>query len=218
MKKTYLLPLLSLLLGACGSQPEETHAPDASTDTAEARVDEQLRTAREHGLLDTSGTPPLGTREEGTFTEEFPEADLKRASGAAAPDFSLATLAGDPFRLSEKRGQVVVVNFWATWCPPCLKEIPDLVAMQKELGGQGVQIVGVSEDEEGFAAVRPFATRMNMNYPVVIDEAGKVAASFGDFEVLPTTYVVDRQGRLRYFGHGMITREKLRPILLGLLE
>ena len=71
---------------------------------------------------------------------------------------------------------MVLLNFWATWCIPCRVEIPDLVRLQQELGGQGLQIVGVSTDEEGFEVVRPFAEEMGINYPLVVDTGASVIA------------------------------------------
>jgi cytochrome c biogenesis protein CcmG/thiol:disulfide interchange protein DsbE len=134
-----------------------------------------------------------------------------------AADFALPTLAGDTFRLSEQRGKVVVLNLWATWCGPCRYEIPDFIALQQELGPQGLLFVGVSLDEEGEAVVRPFAAEYAFNYPVLLDD-GTVAETYGPVTVMPTTYIIDRQGKLRRYAPGMLLKEALRPVLMELLE
>lgn len=133
-----------------------------------------------------------------------------------APDFTLPTLEGGTFDLSEHRGEVVVLNFWATWCGPCRIEIPDFVRLQEELGDEGVQFVGVSLDEAGFEVVRPFAEEFGINYPLVVDD-GALAEQYGGVYGLPTTFIIDREGRVRRAVPGMMTEEMLRPMLEELL-
>ena len=134
-----------------------------------------------------------------------------------APDFALATLSGETFRLSEQRGKVVVLNFWATWCPPCREEIPDFVALQHEFRDRGVVFVGVSEDEEGEAVVRPFAEEYGINYPIVFDD-GTLTTRFEGVTGYPTTYLIDQEGRILAYMPGGLTQAELRPILLRLVD
>lgn len=129
-----------------------------------------------------------------------------------APDFALATLSGDTFRLSEHRGKVVVINFWATWCAPCRVEIPDLIRMQELLEGDGVQFVGISLDDEGKEIVETFAQEANFNYPILLDD-GSISEKFGGVYALPTTVIVDRKGMIRHRIPGMVTSTYLMPIL-----
>jgi peroxiredoxin len=134
-----------------------------------------------------------------------------------APDFERTTLAGDVFRLSAHRGQVVVVNFWATWCAPCRIETPEFVALQDEFREMGLLFVGVSLDEEGFEAVRPFAEEFGVNYPLVIGDEHLVE-QFGGLQGLPTTFLIDRSGRIRYGMTGLAGRGHLMPLIRELLD
>lgn len=140
-----------------------------------------------------------------------PDVDLPE-SGPAAPDFELTTLEGDRFRLSEHRGEVVVLNVWATWCPPCRVEIPGFVELQEEYRDEGVTFVGLSVDEEGFDAVGPFAERKGMNYPQLASQ--RVAYRlYGDADSVPRTYLIDKQGRIRYMHVGLLLKGALAPML-----
>lgn len=129
-----------------------------------------------------------------------------------APDFTLKTMNGEPFTLSKHEGKVVVINIWATWCAPCRKEIPDFIKMQRTMKEQGVLFVGVSIDEEGWDAVRPYAQKMDINYPVVVDD-GSVFKGYGPFRLIPTSYIINKKGQLEYVAPGMLTERKLKPIL-----
>lgn len=133
-----------------------------------------------------------------------------------APDFALETATGETFRLSEHRGEVVVMNLWATWCPPCRHEIPDFVALYDEYEDDGLTVVGVSLDEGGWADVRPFAEEMGIRYPVVVDD-GTVDGIYGPTASLPTTFVIDRDGNVAHYVPGMILRDQLEPLLRPLL-
>ena len=134
-----------------------------------------------------------------------------------APDFEIATRSGEPFRLSDHRGEVVVLNLWATWCPPCRHEIPDFIALQEELGDQGLTVVGVALDEGGWDAVGPFADEMGINYPVAVDD-GTVDGLYGPTVSFPTTFIIDREGNVAHYVPGMILRDDLEPLLRPLLD
>ena len=133
-----------------------------------------------------------------------------------AVDFERPTLTGGPFRLADTRGDVVLVNVWATWCLPCAVETPDLVALHGELRDQGVRFVGVSVDEGGFDDVRPFAEQYGIDYPLVLDD-GTFLDPYGGSVALPTTLLLDRDGVVRYRLRGLTSQEQLRPLLQGLL-
>jgi peroxiredoxin len=124
------------------------------------------------------------------------------AKGREAPDFVLTDLQGQAVKLSDLRGKAVVLNFWATWCPPCKEEIPWFVELQKRYGAEGLQIVGVSMDDEGDQqAVAKFAAKNAINYPVLLGKEA-VAGAYGGIDYLPTTFYIDRNGVVlnRVFG------------------
>lgn len=115
--------------------------------------------------------------------------------GAAAPDFSLPDLDGHSVSLSDFKGKVVVVNFWATWCPPCRAETPDFVRMQAKYRARGLEFIGLSLDAGGARDVRPFADEHSVNYPMLVAD-DRVANAYGGIVFLPTSFVIDRQGRI----------------------
>ena len=118
------------------------------------------------------------------------------AVGTTAPDFSLQTTGGSDLRLSSLRGHVVVVNFFATWCPPCRAETPDLVAAAKKYDRSGVIFLGV-DDREKTSLVDVWAKGKGVRYPIVMDRDGSVEEHY-DVRAIPTTYVLDRNGVIRY--------------------
>jgi len=127
---------------------------------------------------------------------------------------SLPDMDGKSQALSQWRGKVMVVNFWATWCPPCLDEIPEFVRMQEKLGNQGLQFVGIAIDNP--AKVREFAAKFRMNYPVLIGEmdAIELARIAGNEPGgLPFTVIMDRKGRLIGSELGGLTEQKLTTII-----
>jgi peroxiredoxin len=114
--------------------------------------------------------------------------------GQPAPDFSLPQLTGQPLPLSDYRGKVVLLDFWATWCVPCREETPHLVELQTKYGAQGLQIIGISMDDSP-EPVRDFYQHFQMNYPVVMGNAD-VGRLYGGVLGLPIAFVIDPTGRI----------------------
>src|ERR1700676_379021 len=111
-----------------------------------------------------------------------------------APSLPERDISGAPLSLANWSGKVIFVNFWATWCPPCREEIPELVALQKQYGSN-LQIIGISEDDDPAANVLKFAKQSGINYPIVM-ATPEVIAAYGGVPALPTTFVIDTRGRV----------------------
>ncbi len=123
------------------------------------------------------------------------------ASADAAPEFRIKDLEGREVRMSDLKGKVVLVNFWATWCKPCTLEIPWLIELQKKYGEKGFTVVGIAMDEEGAKVVAPYAHQAKINYPIWIGDED-VATKFGGILGIPTSFLVSKDGRIveRYLG------------------
>ncbi len=121
-------------------------------------------------------------------------ADMRGTSISVAPEFSLPTLTGEKLDLANYRGKIVLLDFWATWCEPCKAEIPHLVELQNKYRDQGLQVIGVSMDDEA-APVRDFYQQFKMNYPVVMGSA-KTGELYGGVLGLPITFLIARDGRI----------------------
>jgi thiol-disulfide isomerase/thioredoxin len=111
-----------------------------------------------------------------------------------APALTLKDLDGKPLSLDSSRGKVTIITFWATWCPPCRAEIPDLIDLQKKYAGK-LQILGLSVDDEAPANLKKFVQVMGINYPVAVAPP-EVGELYGGIPALPTTFVLDTQGRI----------------------
>jgi peroxiredoxin len=124
------------------------------------------------------------------------------ANGKGAPDFELMDVrTGKAVRLSDYRGKAVLLNFWATWCPPCKEEIPWFIDLQKQYASQGLVVLGVALDDSGQKEIASFAEQMSMNYPVLLGNDA-VSNQYGNVDALPTTFYIGRDGKIvkRVFG------------------
>ena len=134
-----------------------------------------------------------------------------------APDWQLTDVDGKPVKLSDFRGKVVVLNFWATWCPPCRAEIPGFIEIQKKYADQGFSMIGVSLDREGPSVVKPFIAKFGMNYPVVMGNE-RVASDYGGITAIPTTFVIDRQGNIVAGYQGLTDQGTFESVITKLLK
>jgi peroxiredoxin len=134
-----------------------------------------------------------------------------------APDFTLLDESGNNVRLSRLRGQVVLLNFWATWCRPCEVEIPWFVALRRQYGGSGLAVVGVAMDDDGWESVRPGIVARGIDYPVVTGNHA-VAKDFGGVDALPTTFLIDRSGRIAAVHQGLVDLARFDAELRDLLK
>ncbi|MFZ1134783.1 MAG: TlpA disulfide reductase family protein [Candidatus Korobacteraceae bacterium] len=115
-------------------------------------------------------------------------------SSNSAPNFTVNNIDGKKLSLSDYKGKVVLLDFWATWCTPCRAEIPHFVEMQEKYGPQGFQVIGISMDDDA-KPVREFYQQYKMNYPVAVGD-DKLADRFGGVMGLPVNFVIDREGRI----------------------
>lgn len=137
------------------------------------------------------------------------------ASPSMAPDFALPAVGSNKtLHLSDFKGKVRIVNFWATWCPPCRAEIPHFVSMFNDLKGKGVEIIGVSMDSN-HGDVAPFIKEHHMTYPVVFGDE-QVAEAYGGIRGIPTSFVIDRKGRIvkKYLGLPAQTEEGIKAAFM----
>jgi len=135
-----------------------------------------------------------------------------------APEFSLNDVSGIPRNSHEWDGKVVVLNFWATWCPPCRSETPMFVEMQEQYGATGLQFVGVAIDAHD--KVEEFMDTYGINYPMLIgeDDAINVAKDYGNrYGALPYTVVIDRHGMIQFIQRGEMTRKMMEGAISHLL-
>ncbi|MFT7521970.1 MAG: peroxiredoxin [Kiritimatiellia bacterium] len=128
-----------------------------------------------------------------------------------APDFTIDDLNGEPVHLADLRGSPVVINFWATWCGPCVTEIPELIRFADAHGD--IPLLGVSVDEDRPTSfVKAFAERKKITYPVMHDKRGKVAGQYS-INKLPTTYIIDSHGHISGVHVGPLNRSQLERML-----
>ncbi len=125
-----------------------------------------------------------------------------------APDFQLTDLDGKTRTLSDYQGKILLINFWATWCPPCRAEIPDFVEVYASKKSQGLEILGVSVDNLSASDLKNFVRRMKINYPVAL-ATEKIILDYRPGEYIPTTIVLDRKGRIRHKHVGQLDKETL---------
>ena len=145
-------------------------------------------------------------------------ATLTGTIGSQRPEFSLADMDGVTRKLSEWDGKVLVINFWATWCPPCRKETPAFVELQEKYGEQGLQFIGVAIDEKD--NVIDFADTYGVNYPMLLGdlEAINTSKQYGNrFGTLPYTVIVDRQGKISFIQRGELHKETAEEKIKALL-
>lgn len=131
------------------------------------------------------------------------------AAPSPAPDFELTASDGKGVRLGDLRGKVVLLNFWATWCPPCKAEMPDLNALQRKYGAERDFVVLGINDMENAADVIAFAEREGIAFPLLLDPEGRVIKDLFDVRYLPTSMIIDRAGNIRDTWRGQIAREAM---------
>jgi peroxiredoxin len=135
----------------------------------------------------------------------------------SAPDFALKDADGKVVHLTDYRGKVVLLDFWATWCGPCRIEIPWFMEMQRKNKDKGFEVVGVAMDDEGWEAVKPFLQELSVNYRVVMGNDA-VAQAYGGVDALPTTFLIDREGKIAAIHMGLASKRDFEDGVQELLQ
>ena len=135
----------------------------------------------------------------------------------AAPDFALRDLNGSTAKLSDYRGKVVLLNFWATWCGPCKVEIPWFIEFEQTYRDRGFAVLGVAMDDEGWEVVKPYIESRKINYRVMLGN-DRVAQQYGGVDSLPTTFLIDREGRIAATHIGLVSRRSYEDDIRQLLD
>lgn len=139
---------------------------------------------------------------------------LAFAEPVAATNFMLKDMSGKKHQLSSYKGKWVLVNYWATWCPPCLEEVPDLVNLYDQRKQKDIMVLGVVFDYKDVKEVSEYVDDMLMSYPIVLGD-DSVTGQIGSAEVLPTTFIYNPQGALVKIKRGLITRDYVERMIAG---
>ena len=174
------------------------------------------------GLFACNATPPPTSAQD--HPAHLPQL-LPETARAIAPDFSLSDAQGKPVSLSGNRGKVVLLDFWATWCGGCKLEIPWYIEFDKKYRGQGLAAIGVSMDDDGWKAVKPFLAKkidpetgsnISMQYPVVI--GNEQMAKMYNLTAMPMTLLIDRQGKIALSYSGVVNKSEFERDIQQLLN
>ena len=202
MKRVRLIPgilCVALSLGVAGCGPKKEPAPPVPKVTAkekEPAPPAPKATAKESAAKKTAlALPKLGE----------------------APAWKLTDVDGKVVSSADLKGKVMVVDFWATWCGPCRQEIPGYIELAKKYGKDGLVIVGVSLDQEGPEVVKAFGKKFAVNYPLVMADE-EVQKAFGGLEVIPTTFLIDREGQVRDRKIGAVETAEYEQRILSVLN
>ncbi|MDI6401936.1 TlpA disulfide reductase family protein [Balneolaceae bacterium ANBcel3] len=151
-------------------------------------------------------------------SREWREAEVFPATREyQAPDFKAQSLDGEVIRLHDFHGQIVVLNFWATWCPPCRKEVPSLIRLQNSFP-EDLQVIGISLDEpSALQQVVHFQKEFDVTYPIVLDD-GDVNELYGPLSVIPTTYIIDKKGNIAWYIPGYLSYARFEETIQMMLK
>jgi cytochrome c biogenesis protein CcmG/thiol:disulfide interchange protein DsbE len=173
-----LLLVLTFIAAGCKKKEPE---PQQQAEQAEVKAEEKPT------------QPPV---------DKAPPGPVESPGGKSAPSFTLQDLNGKPVSLSDFKGKVIVLDFWATWCPPCVMEIPHFIELYEQYKDQGFAMVGISLDSQGVSVVKSFVQKYRVNYPILMTD-GRVDKAYGGIPGIPTTFVIDSAGNIRqkYIGY-----------------
>lgn len=184
-------------------------APSRLAPTAERRRDRETMLALMVLLLLAAVVPLLSGIAVPERTVQASGAEAAALTSDVAPDFTLKTLDGQSVRLADFKGKVVLINFWATWCPPCVREIPRLVRISEKYADQGLVVLGVNTTfQDDPAKVAQFVRDQNISYRVLLDPEGDASQKYPS-RLMPTSYLIDRNGKVVYTKVGEVDEATL---------
>ena len=146
-------------------------------------------------------------------------APAEQTSPTSLPDFNLPDVSGKQHNISEWQGKIRVINFWATWCPPCLKEIPEFIALQEQYAAKGLQFIGIAIDDQ--EPVEKYLSSTKVNYPILIGGVAGIALAQqlgNSLDAVPFTLVVNKQGHIIHRQSGEFSKEQITKIITPLLN
>ena len=136
--------------------------------------------------------------------------------GKKAPAWELIDLNGKPVKSEKYEGKVIILNFWATWCPPCRAEMPDFMKLHSAFKDKGVTFLGISLDT-GLGPVKRYVRTEKVNYPILMGNSGMVA-DYGGFSAIPQTFIIDAEGRINKQFMGLVKFDKLEKVIQSLID
>lgn len=134
-----------------------------------------------------------------------------------AANFTLKDIDGKTVKLSDFKGKIILLNFWATWCGPCKRELPDLISLYTTYKKKGVVFLGIALDEQGVSIVKPFVQKYKINYPILLG-GYEVAQAYGGVSAIPTTFFIDVRGMIKKMLVGMQTKKAFEDELKALMK
>jgi len=136
--------------------------------------------------------------------------------GKMAPAWELIDLNGKPVKSDNYEGKVIILNFWATWCPPCRAEMPDFIKLHKAFKDKGVTFLGISLDT-GLGPVKRYVRTEKVSYPILMGNS-KIVTDYGNFSAIPQTFVIDAEGRINKQFMGLVKFDKLEKVIQSLID
>ncbi len=176
---------------------------EAKTDTAPIAVKPETSSQKKVTIAELS-EPNQEKTWEPAYTGWF---------GKSAPDFTITDITGKKQKVSDYRGKNLIINFWATWCPPCRKEIPDLIELRKTISEKDLAILGISTETGQDNIVKNFVSEDKMNYPILVADPRTLVPPYSDITAIPTSFFIDPEGKFKFAVMEALTLEEMKDIL-----
>lgn len=207
----FSLALFAMIIGGCA----KTETGEMKEEQTQQKTEVTEQTPAEKPVqAEIEGKIPTAERDGEIVTAEKPKPPVSCSN--PAPSFSLRGLNGEKINLEDYAGKVVLLDFWATWCRPCVMAIPDLIALQNEYGKDNFVVIGISLDRQP-AMVPRFAEKAGINYPIAYGFGESVAQDYGNITSIPTAIIVDKNGCIKQRLVGLHPKNELQKLIKPLL-